>query len=486
MEKIIYRKTLDVHKNGIQFTLQGFETADNLARRIEINLTASGDTYELPLEGVVALMYITTPDVEEPSIEECTIKDNTIVYDVLPIVEEGITEMQLKLIGTNYDGAKAVLVAPRFAVEVLESEATDDGAEQTTSYTALENAVARASAIYNARLLGIEVDEHCIFKAYYADRTSYESSAIRDRIVAVSTDADIEALVKDAVEDLAIDDVINKFAERDLLGTAIYANDLAKTFANATLIRWDSKTSNSPYTANLTSTSEGFAVCFGDALTQHTAVVWTKSGEAFVRKTIGGVTEWTSCLTNKGGTVKGNLNIVKEDQKPEITFEDKSGILVGKVSRDEQGTMLVEAADVNGATNGIKVTTSADVNEGLAYSHTADGETKDYKLYGEHNVPHPAQIYSNTYEGTGEGKDAYDKTITAPFKPQVVYLASHIAVRPSKYAYRSVPNMITECDVTWGETDNTITFKRRSGGVADSGTQFNVKGKVYSYIIIGY
>lgn len=486
MEKIIYRKTLDVHKNGIQFTLQGFETADKLSRCIEINLTASGDTYELPLEGVVALMYITTPDAEEPSIEECTIKDNTIVYDVLPIVEEGITEMQLKLIGTNYDGAKAVLVAPRFAVEVLESEATDDGAEQTTSYTALENAVARASAIYNARLLGIEVDEHCIFKAYYADRTSYESSAIRDRIVAVSTDADIEALVKDAVEDLAIDDVINKFAERDLLGTAIYANDLAKTFANATLIRWDSKTSNSPYTANLTSTSEGFAVCFGDALTQHTAVVWTKSGEAFVRKTIGGVTEWTSCLTNKGGTVNGNLNIVKEDQKPEITFEDKSGILVGKVSRDEQGTMLVEAKDTSGASNGIKVTTAADANEGLAYSHTADGETKDYKLYGEHNLPHPAQIYSGTYEGTGESSEAYDKTITAPFRPQIVYLAGHIAVRPSTSAYLSVPSMITKCDVTWGEEDNTITFKRRSGGVADSGTKFNVKGKVYPYIIIGY
>ena len=486
MEKIIYRKTLDVHKNGIQFTLQGFETADKLARRIEINLTASGDTYELPLEGVAALMYITTPDAEEPSIEECTIKDNTIVYDVLPIVEEGITEMQLKLIGTNYDGAEAVLISPKFAVEVLESEATDESAEQTTSFTALEKAVARASAIYNARLLRIEVDENCIFKAYYAYGTAYESSAIRDRIVAVSTDADIEALVKDAVEDLAIDDVIDQFSERKLLGTAIYVNDLAETFANATLIRWDSKTSNSPYTANLTSTSEGFAVCFGDALTQHTAVVWTKSGEAFVRKTIGGVTEWTSCLTNKGGTVNGNLNIVKEDQKPEITFEDKSGILVGKVSRDEQGTMLVEAADVNGATNGIKVTTSADANDGIVYSHTAEGETKDYKLYGEHNVPHPAQIYSDTYEGTGEGKEANDKTITAPFKPQVVYLASHIAVRPSKYAYRSVPNMITECDVTWGETDNTITFKRRSGSVFDSGTKFNDKGKVYSYIIIGY
>ena len=37
MEKIIYRLTLDTHKNGIQKTLQGFETADKIARRIAIN-----------------------------------------------------------------------------------------------------------------------------------------------------------------------------------------------------------------------------------------------------------------------------------------------------------------------------------------------------------------------------------------------------------------------------------------------------------------
>ena len=171
MEKIIYRKTLDVHKNGIQFTLQGFETADKLSRCVEINLTASGDTYELPLEGVVALMYITTPDAEEPSIEECTIKDNTIVYDVTPIVEEGITEMQLKLIGTNYDGARAVLVAPRFAIEVEQSNAEDESAKQTTSYTALENATAKANAVYHSRLLRVEFDELCVFRAYYADGT---------------------------------------------------------------------------------------------------------------------------------------------------------------------------------------------------------------------------------------------------------------------------------------------------------------------------
>lgn len=182
MERIVYRKTLDVHKNGIQFTLQGFETADNMARRIEISLMASGDTIDLPLEQLVALMYITTPNATEPSINECTIKNNTIIYDVLPIVEEGITEMQLKLIDTRPECAKGVLASPRFAVEVLESNASDDNATQTTTYTALENALARAKGVYDARLTRIEIDTDCTFRAYFADGTVYETDALHEAL----------------------------------------------------------------------------------------------------------------------------------------------------------------------------------------------------------------------------------------------------------------------------------------------------------------
>ena len=106
MEKITYRKTLDAHKNGIQFTLQGFETADNMSRVIEISLMASGDTVDIPLEGVVAMMYVITPSAKEPSINYCSIRGNTVVYEVQPITEEGMTEMQLKLIQSDIYGAR--------------------------------------------------------------------------------------------------------------------------------------------------------------------------------------------------------------------------------------------------------------------------------------------------------------------------------------------------------------------------------------------
>lgn len=182
MERIVYRITLDSHKTGIQRTLQGFETADNMARSIAVNITASGDTYEIPLDNVVAMMYVTTPSASEPSINECRIEDNTIYYDVLPIVEEGITEMQIKLIETSMDGAKRVLLAPKFVVEVTESGTEDDSAEQTTTFTALENAIAKAHGVYDQRLLNIEIGPDCVFRVIYADGTVYENHYLHEAL----------------------------------------------------------------------------------------------------------------------------------------------------------------------------------------------------------------------------------------------------------------------------------------------------------------
>ncbi len=180
MERIVYRKTLDVHKNGVQFMLQGFETADRISRRIEITLMASGDAIDLPLEQITAIMYVTTPGATEPSINACTIKDNTIIYDVLPITVGGITEMQLKLIETDIKGARSVIATPKFAVEVSESNANDEGATQTTQFTALEHAIANANSVYAKRLLRIELDVDCMFRAYYADGTVYETDILKE------------------------------------------------------------------------------------------------------------------------------------------------------------------------------------------------------------------------------------------------------------------------------------------------------------------
>ena len=179
MERIVYRKTLDVHKNGIQFMLQGFETADILSRVIEISLMASGDALDFPLEDTVALMYVTTPSATEPSINSCVIKDNKVVYDVLPITEEGITTMQLKIIEGTPEGASSVIASPKFSVEVTKSNADDSSVEQATTFTALEDAVAKAKTVYDKRFERMELDSECVFRAYYADGTLYETDILR-------------------------------------------------------------------------------------------------------------------------------------------------------------------------------------------------------------------------------------------------------------------------------------------------------------------
>ena len=180
MERTIYRKTLDLHKSGVQFTLQGFQTADNMSRTLELSLMASGDTIDLPLEQLMAVMYVTTPNATEPSINECTIKDNAIVCDVLPIVEEGITEVQLKLIDTRAEGAKGVLATPEFAIEVSKSKTNEESATQNTTFTALETALAKAKGVYDERFLRMELDTDCMFRAYYADGTVYESDVLKE------------------------------------------------------------------------------------------------------------------------------------------------------------------------------------------------------------------------------------------------------------------------------------------------------------------
>lgn len=182
MEKITYRKTLDVHKNGTQFLLQGFENADNLSRVVEISLMQSGDTVDFPTENVSAWMYVYIPGEEDnPDIQECKLDGNKIVYEVPKISKAGITTMKLKIIETDINGIRSVLASPSFGVEVSESNMGDDGEGVREKFTGIETLIAEAKKAYDERIVRIDLDEDGIFRAYYADdRIVYESDALRN------------------------------------------------------------------------------------------------------------------------------------------------------------------------------------------------------------------------------------------------------------------------------------------------------------------
>lgn len=176
MERIIYRLTLDTHKNGVQKTLQGFQTADNMARRIVISLVSGGSPYVLPTESVVASMFVNNGE----DVNACQIERDTVIYDILPsdTAKEGTVDMQMKLIGVTVNGIKNVIIAPRFALEVTQSNTDESKVVADPQFTVLENALAMAQAVYNQRLIKIEFGDNYVFRAYYADGSIYENDCL--------------------------------------------------------------------------------------------------------------------------------------------------------------------------------------------------------------------------------------------------------------------------------------------------------------------
>lgn len=179
MEQIIHRFGLDAGKTGVQKILHGFKINDSMSRRLEISLMNSGVPYEINPDVVAYLHRIKNGAISDtPTAEECHIEGNVIVYDVPKIGEEGLYRCQVKLVDPSVTGASAVLVYPMFEIEVIDDGIDDRGIQNTLPFSALENALAQASAFYDSRLLRIDVDDNGCFHAYYADGTEYKSDGM--------------------------------------------------------------------------------------------------------------------------------------------------------------------------------------------------------------------------------------------------------------------------------------------------------------------
>ena len=498
MERIIYRKTLDVHKNGIQFMLQGFETADNLSRVIEVSLMASGDAIDFPLEQMVAMMYVKTPSAAEPSINACTIKDNKVIYEVLPIVKEGITEMQLKLIDTSLEGTKRVLCSPKFAVEVTKSEADDTIAEQTTTFTALENAVARANAVYDRRIEDINVDSECIFRIFYADGTVYETDELRRLILRENTDINLDTMIKDGIIGITADEVAESLDERyrDIFAKAELSSDLFADYNKPTFVEWNSDTLNTPYKAGLTDNSSGFAFVFGTTITNHTAVTWTRGSHnegvcTFIHKYIDTIDiGWDSYVMSSGGTMTGPLGL---------------GGGKGSMSADDEGTSLKATTDSNHERE-LKLiapnpeTTNTPLAESVKFFSTINGIKNEFNLFGEHNTDllrqfGYAKIEAKTYTGTGYEmyhNGIWEKTLTFGFVPQIVIVYQETY---GEYHHFVMINGMTK--VLSFEKYHTVQLKWSNNSVTWYGSSYagehaeicsnllNAENVTYRYIAIG-
>ena len=207
MEQLTYRFSLDTHKNGSQRTLQGFETGDTISRQLVISLTENEESYELPLDNVVAVMYVLRPSQSAPSINECTIEDNKIIYDITAddLMEEGIVKMQVKLISGTIEHPHRVIVSPRFDIEVWESLTQDSEAEDTQEYTALEAALVRAQMCYDGRIVSFTIDEEGVITVVYGydeqtqTHVTYTSDFLKNAIADIEPTIEIGTVTQGSV-----------------------------------------------------------------------------------------------------------------------------------------------------------------------------------------------------------------------------------------------------------------------------------------------
>lgn len=135
---------------------------------------------------------------------------------------------------------------------------------------------------------------------------------------------DINKVIEEGIAGHLADDIGKLLEERfaELLSEARYVTDLFADFDVPTFVRWDTNTSNTPYTARLTSCYEGYALVFGKYSTSHTISAWAKGGirnDCFTHTVSDGKDYgWDTTISASGGTMTGSL-ILKGN--PESDFE---------------------------------------------------------------------------------------------------------------------------------------------------------------------
>ncbi|MCM1286509.1 MAG: phage baseplate upper protein, partial [Acetobacter sp.] len=132
MNKSIYRKTLDVQKNGIQFSINAVKN-EALSRQLIISIVDGGKPLDLSGKDVQAILYAVKPD-GQVLYNACEINGNTIKYDFTQqtVSVSGEVTARIKFIAEN-----AVLYAPQFSIMVDDVEEFDDAVLSTNEYSAL-------------------------------------------------------------------------------------------------------------------------------------------------------------------------------------------------------------------------------------------------------------------------------------------------------------------------------------------------------------
>lgn len=234
---------------------------------------------------------------------------------------------------------------------------------------------------------------------------------------------DIKHIIENNIANTVAEDVGDILEERfnNMLSEAKYVSDLMANYSEATFVKWDALTLNTPYKEELTDISEGFALVYGNA-ENHTITAWTKGGaycDCYMHNIHNKETEgWITLSTMfddkfvpiKGGSMTGPLGL---------------GGGKGQISADDECTFLESKKDDKNYT-GLKILNPSgedvSIEDSVKVVSSENESKKEYNLYGEHNDSSIglAKIEVHSYEGNGD----------------------YGANKPTKYTFKSPPNMV--------------------------------------------
>lgn len=142
MNKQCYRKSLDLQKNGVQWSVD-IKKNDVNSRKIVISLTDGGKTFNLD-ENMIVTVYAKKPD-ENIIYSNCKIESGLVIYEPTKqcISAEGTVNCELRIYGENSSGSQ-LLTSPRFNIEVYGVLSNEEHLVSTNEYSALTEATLKA------------------------------------------------------------------------------------------------------------------------------------------------------------------------------------------------------------------------------------------------------------------------------------------------------------------------------------------------------
>lgn len=142
MNKQCYRKSLDLQKNGVQWSVD-IKKNDVNSRKIVISLTDGGKTFNLD-ENMIVTVYAKKPD-ENIIYSNCKIESGLVIFEPTKqcISAEGTVNCELRIYSENSSGAQ-LLTSPRFSIEVYGVLSNEEHLVSTNEYSALTEATLKA------------------------------------------------------------------------------------------------------------------------------------------------------------------------------------------------------------------------------------------------------------------------------------------------------------------------------------------------------